>query len=613
MLTVLTTVGIVLVLSVQTVEFFIASKVGLLDFLLGTELKPDATPPKFGILPLIWGTFAIAFGSSCIALPIGLLSAIYLSEYAPRKAARSTQARARAAGGNSDDRLRLSRPAAGDPGAQGDLRADGDPGQQFNALSACIVVGVMIIPLVSSLSEDVLSAVPQGLREAAYGLGATKFEVSTRVVLPAGLSGVVASFILAISRAVGETMAVVLAAGMLPQITLNPLDVAGDHDHLHRAGDQRRGLVRIGQVSVALRRGAGAVRDHPGPEHRLEPGAEPISRGLPMSDDGRTAVPSPPVDPQLARSAFRHGLFPGDPHRRGRVVRAARVHSLCGPPGEAGQSLVRDRAPTSRSFVACPNGSACSGSQAIPQRRATGLASWAASGCWDWSLLLGIPMGIAAGVYLEEYAPPGRLRRIIQTNIANLAGVPSIVYGILGLALFVRAFGVKGLALGPRLLAGVLTLSLLILPIIVITTQEALRTVPGSLRQAALALGATRWQMVSGPRAPRGAPGHHDRHDPRPFPRHRRDRPVADGGRGGLDSQTAQGAARSLHGRAGRDLQLRQGAGPRVPDHRGRRNPDLAGPLALDECRRHHDSQPVSTLSVRSARNLLRHMRHELS
>jgi phosphate transport system permease protein len=121
--------------------------------------------------------------------------------------------------------------------------------------------------------------------------------------------------------------------------------------------------------------------------------------------------------------------------------------------------------------------------------------------------LLGIPVGIGAGVYLEEYAPPGRLRRIIQTNIANLAGVPSIVYGILGLALFVRAFGVKGLALGPSLLAGVLTLSLLILPIIVITTQEALRTVPSSLRQAALALGATRWQVVSGHVLPAALPG----------------------------------------------------------------------------------------------------------
>jgi phosphate transport system permease protein len=121
--------------------------------------------------------------------------------------------------------------------------------------------------------------------------------------------------------------------------------------------------------------------------------------------------------------------------------------------------------------------------------------------------LIGIPVGVGAGVYLEEYAPPGRMRRIVQTNIANLAGVPSIVYGILGLALFVRAFGIKAVALGPTLLAGVLTLSLLILPIIVITTQEALRAVPQSLRQAALALGASRWQMVRDHVLPSALPG----------------------------------------------------------------------------------------------------------
>ncbi|AGA29553.1 phosphate ABC transporter permease PstA [Singulisphaera acidiphila] len=118
-----------------------------------------------------------------------------------------------------------------------------------------------------------------------------------------------------------------------------------------------------------------------------------------------------------------------------------------------------------------------------------------------------IPVGVGAAVFLEEYAPPGLLRRIIQTNIANLAGVPSIVYGILGLALFVRAFGMKELAMGRTLLAGSLTLSLLVLPVIVIATQEALRTVPNSLRQAALALGATRWQMVRDHVLPAALPG----------------------------------------------------------------------------------------------------------
>jgi phosphate transport system permease protein len=121
--------------------------------------------------------------------------------------------------------------------------------------------------------------------------------------------------------------------------------------------------------------------------------------------------------------------------------------------------------------------------------------------------VIGIPVGVGAGVYLEEYARPGRLRSFIQTNIANLAGVPSIVYGILGLALFVRAFGIKAIALGPTLLSGVLTLSLLILPIIVLTTQEALRAVPQSLRQAAVALGATRWQMVRDHVLPSALPG----------------------------------------------------------------------------------------------------------
>ena len=118
-----------------------------------------------------------------------------------------------------------------------------------------------------------------------------------------------------------------------------------------------------------------------------------------------------------------------------------------------------------------------------------------------------IPIGVGAAVFLEEYAPRGRLRRIIQVNIANLAGVPSIVYGLLGLAVFVRAFGVKGLALGPSLWAGGMTLSLLILPVIVIATQEALMAVPSSLRQAALALGASRWQVVRDHVLPSALPG----------------------------------------------------------------------------------------------------------
>lgn len=122
-------------------------------------------------------------------------------------------------------------------------------------------------------------------------------------------------------------------------------------------------------------------------------------------------------------------------------------------------------------------------------------------------LLVAIPIGVGAAVFLEEFARPGRVRDLIQLNLANLAGVPSIVYGLLGLALFVRAFGTKSLALGETLWAGGLTLGLLVLPIVVIATREALRAVPTSLRHAALALGATKWQMVRDHVLPSAVPG----------------------------------------------------------------------------------------------------------
>ena len=219
--TILTTAGIVVVLGVEAIEFFHKSGIGLGAFLFGTRLNPEAG--RFGILPLIWGTLVVAVGSCLIALPIGLLSAIYLSEYAPRGVRSVLKPTLELLAGVPTIVYGLLAILLVTPLLRAALAPFGARVETFNALSACIVVGVMIIPLVSSLSEDVLSAVPRGLREAAYGLGATKFETATQVVLPAGLSGVAASFILAVSRAIGETMAVVLAAGRRPQISLNPL------------------------------------------------------------------------------------------------------------------------------------------------------------------------------------------------------------------------------------------------------------------------------------------------------------------------------------------------------------------------------------------------------
>lgn len=211
-----TTVGIVVVLCVQTTGFF--REVSPLKFFTGLEWSPRQK--LFGIWPLVCGTLWIAFGSAVIAIPLGLLSALYLGEYA--------QPRWR------DFFKPLLEILAGIPSVvygyfavvfiSPIIRTLFPSAEVFNVVIASIVVAVMIIPTVVSLSEDVLRAVPRSLREAGYALGATKFEVTTRVVLPAAASGIMASFLLAISRAIGETMAVTLAAGSSPNLTWNPLE-----------------------------------------------------------------------------------------------------------------------------------------------------------------------------------------------------------------------------------------------------------------------------------------------------------------------------------------------------------------------------------------------------
>ena len=215
---ILTTIGIVGVLVYEASAFF--REVSILEFLGGTRWAPLFVPQSFGVLPLLTGSLLVAAGAAVVALPIGLASAIYLSEYASRRVRGLFKPALEVLAGIPTViygffALTFVTPILQDIWPQTQI---------FNALSAAIVVGIMIIPVVASLSEDALSAVPNALREAAYALGATKLEVSVRTVLPAALSGVVASFILAISRAIGETMIVAIAAGATPNLTFNPLE-----------------------------------------------------------------------------------------------------------------------------------------------------------------------------------------------------------------------------------------------------------------------------------------------------------------------------------------------------------------------------------------------------
>jgi phosphate transport system permease protein len=213
---VVTTVGILWVLFSQSAPFF--ANVPWAEFLTGTKWTPNNQPPSYGILPLVAGTLLITLGAGIIAIPIGLLAAIFLSEYAPAKVRAILKPILELLAGIPSVVFGYFALFTVTPY----LRSIFPNVMQYNAASAAIVVGIMILPLVSSLCEDALGAVPKALREGAYGLGATKLEVCTRIVVPAALSGVMASFILALSRALGETMAVTLAAGSTPTMTLDP-------------------------------------------------------------------------------------------------------------------------------------------------------------------------------------------------------------------------------------------------------------------------------------------------------------------------------------------------------------------------------------------------------
>ncbi|HLO99823.1 MAG TPA: phosphate ABC transporter permease subunit PstC [Fimbriimonas sp.] len=213
---ILITAGIIAVLAKEAFTFF--TKVSPITFFTGKEWYPSMDPPKFGVLPLFSGTLLITLGSAFIAVPLGLLAAIYLSEYASPRARKWLKPILELLAGIPTVVYGYFGLTTITPWLQ-KLSPDFET---FNGAAGAIVVGIMTLPLVASLCEDAIKSVPKQLREGAYGLGATKFEVTMKIVVPAAFSGIMAAVILAISRAVGETMAVALAAGQAPKLTLDP-------------------------------------------------------------------------------------------------------------------------------------------------------------------------------------------------------------------------------------------------------------------------------------------------------------------------------------------------------------------------------------------------------
>lgn len=213
-----TTIMVVVMLGSESYDFF--KQVPILDFLFGTKWEPLLEPKSFGVLPLVSGTFLIMVGSAIIAVPAGLLIAIYLSEYATHHMRSTLKPVLEILAGIPTVvygyfALTFITPI---------IKMIFPSVQIFNAASAAIVVGIMILPMIASLCDDAFHAVPQELRDGAYALGATNFEVISQVVTPAAKSRIGAAIILALSRAIGETMAVTLAAGATPNLTFNPFE-----------------------------------------------------------------------------------------------------------------------------------------------------------------------------------------------------------------------------------------------------------------------------------------------------------------------------------------------------------------------------------------------------
>ncbi|AQQ54679.1 phosphate ABC transporter permease subunit PstC [Planococcus lenghuensis] len=215
-ISVLTTIGIFFTLLRESITFF--TEVSFAEFFLSAHWSPWTG--NFGILSLIAGTLLITFIAICVALPLGFASAVYLSEYATEKTRKVIKPVLEVLAGIPTVVYGFFALTFVTPILQSLI-----PGLLvFNALSAGIVVGIMIVPMIASLSEDAMSAVPNSLREGALAMGATKLETTFRVVVPAALSGIVASVVLGVSRAIGETMIVTIAAGASPNLTFNPLE-----------------------------------------------------------------------------------------------------------------------------------------------------------------------------------------------------------------------------------------------------------------------------------------------------------------------------------------------------------------------------------------------------
>jgi len=443
---------------------------------LGRFLSSDWHPTSghFGIALMVVGSAVVTGGALVFGLPLGLGCAVVLGEMAPPRARSILKPLIEILAGIPSVVygfvgivvvLPWIRRHLGGPGASG--------------LAAAAILGVMILPTITAISLDALRAVPTAYREGSLAMGATRWQTIRRVVLPAARSGIVAAVILAIGRAVGETMAVVMVAGnavLLPRSPLDPVRTLTANLALemgYATGDHRAALfataIVLFVIIVALNALAGLARGR-----RRRRRARGALGGWPR------LRPLTPARAQALAFAVLWSFMAGTLAILVLILAFVLGHGL---PHVTPTFLLANPLASGRAGGVLP----------------------IVAGTLQVTLLgvaVATPLGVGTAIYLVEYTRGGRLTRLIRFGAECLAGVPSIIFGLFGFVLFVLTLG-----LGWSILAGGLTLAFMTLPLLIRTSEEALRAVPAAYREVSLSLGASKWQTVRKIVVPAALPG----------------------------------------------------------------------------------------------------------
>jgi len=505
--------------------FPIFEQIGITGFLLGTSWTPTALYPSYGILPLIIGTILVTIGSMIFAVPLSIGCAIYISELA------------------SPMTKKVLKPAvellAGIPsvvyGFFGLIVLTTFIRVTFNIpsgetwLAASVLLGIMALPTIISVSEDAISSVPCEYREGSLGVGATRWQTISRVIVPAALSGIAAAIILGIGRALGETMAVLMVAGNAAIIPSPIWNILSPVRTLTATLGIEMGEVSVGStqyhalfgvaivlllITLVVNLSAVAILQH------LRAGSMTRTRRSVLSESTRESVirlsgllgiavlaifiiiaaPWWIAAPLLLAGAgwyiLRYRLSQKTIEKlafalvitAAIIVIAILVIIL--------QDIVVHGLPAmSWDFLTKPP---------LDSGRAGGIFPAIVGTLYlvAGAIAIALPLGVGAAVFLIEYTREGRITRIIRTGVDLLNGTPSIVFGLFGFAFIVLFLNV-----GISMIAGQITLALMVLPTVIRTTEEALKNIPHSLREGSLALGATRWQTISRVVLPPAVPG----------------------------------------------------------------------------------------------------------